>query len=95
MVRGLVGSASDLVIAPIGFLSEHIEVIYDLDIEVGQICEDLGLNMIRAGVVGRHPRIVKMIRELIEERVDPGLPRATAGDHGPWPDECPADCCRP
>jgi protoporphyrin/coproporphyrin ferrochelatase len=84
----------DIVVVPIGFMMEHMEVIYDLDIEVAGLCDELGVNMIRAGVVANHPRVVQMIRELIVERLDPSSPRLALGPDGPWPDECPADCCR-
>ncbi|MBN1395444.1 MAG: ferrochelatase [Pirellulales bacterium] len=83
-----------LVIAPIGFLVENMEVVYDLDIEVRDLCNALGVNMIRAAVVGGHPRLVGMIRELVVERLDPAAERLALGTLGPWPDECPKDCCR-
>lgn len=83
----------DVVVVPLGFLSEHMEVIYDLDIETGNLCDELGINIVRAGVVGNHPRFVRMIRELILERLDPNAPRLALGSHGPSPDVCPADCC--
>jgi len=85
----------DIVVAPIGFLAEHTEVIYDLDVEVAGLCDELGINMIRADVVANHPRFVRMIRELVVERLDPSSPRLALGSDGPWPDECSADCCRP
>jgi protoporphyrin/coproporphyrin ferrochelatase len=84
----------DVVIVPIGFLCEHIEIVYDLDVEAAQLCEQLGLNMIRADVVGCHPRFVQMIRELVLERIEPGVTRLALGTLGDWPDQCPADCCR-
>ncbi len=84
----------DVVVVPIGFLAESMEVVYDLDVEVAGLCDELGVNMIRADVVANHPRFVRMIRELVIERLDPAAPRLTLGSDGPWPDECPADCCR-
>ena len=84
-----------MVLVPIGFLSENMEVVYDLDVEIAELCEELGLNMVRAAVVGSHPRLVRMIRELIVERIE-GLPnRPALGSHGPSHDVCPADCCMP
>jgi ferrochelatase len=88
------GGLTDVVVAPLGFTAENKEVVYDLDVEVGRLCEELGVNMVRAAVVGSHPRFVTMIRELIEERLDPAAPRLALGKDGPWPDRCPADCCR-
>src|SRR5262249_31528399 len=49
---------NDVVVAPIGFLSDHIEVLYDLDDEAKKIAAEIGLKMIRAGTVGAHPRFV-------------------------------------
>jgi protoporphyrin/coproporphyrin ferrochelatase len=85
----------DVVVVPIGFLAENIEVVYDLDIEAAALCEELGVNMLRAGVLANHPRFVRMIRELVVERLDPSSPRLSLGSDGPWPDQCPTDCCKP
>jgi len=49
--------------------------------------------MVRAETVGTHPRFIRMIRELIAERMDESLPRLALGDQGPRPDECATDCC--
>jgi ferrochelatase len=57
---------SRVVIAPIGFLSDHMEVLYDLDIEARAACEELGITMARAGTVGSHPSMIRMIAELSE-----------------------------
>ena len=59
----------DVVVVPIGFISDHLEVLYDLDTEVRELCDALGINMVRVATVGTHPRFVRMIRELIEERL--------------------------
>ncbi|MEN6497820.1 MAG: ferrochelatase [Thermoguttaceae bacterium] len=83
----------DVVVVPIGYLSEHMEVLYDLDLEAGSLCDELGINMVRARVVGNHPRFVQMIRELILERIDSQAPRLSLGPHGPSPDACPSGCC--
>jgi protoporphyrin/coproporphyrin ferrochelatase len=87
-------TTSDIVIAPIGFLSDHIEILYDLDIEARDLCSELGINMVRAATVGSHPQFVEMIRELIEERLGAAPPR-WLGTFGPSHDVCPADCCLP
>jgi ferrochelatase len=86
--------AEDVVLVPIGFVSDHVEVVYDLDREARAVCETLGLNLVRAGTVGTHPRFVRMIRELIEERLDENSVRLALGADGPSHDVCPADCCR-
>jgi ferrochelatase len=84
--------AKEVVIAPIGFLSDHMEVIYDLDTEARHLCETLGIRMRRAATVGVHPEFVSMIRDLVLERTE-GAPRLALGDHGPSDDVCPSDCC--
>jgi ferrochelatase len=89
------GNVRDVVLAPIGFLSDHMEVIYDLDTVAQEKAQELGLNLVRAGTVGCHPRFVSGLRELIAERLDPSRPRLSLGAAGPWPDVCPADCCPP
>jgi protoporphyrin/coproporphyrin ferrochelatase len=86
---------TDVVIAPIGFISDHMEVLYDLDTEARQVSEELGLNMIRAATVGTHPEFIRMIRELITERLDPAAPRRALGRFAPSHDICPVDCCLP
>jgi len=86
-------AASAVVIAPIGFISDHMEVLYDLDTEAAQLCNELKLPMVRAGTVGAHPRFVTMIRELILERMTEQPMRSALGHLGPSHDVCPADCC--
>ena len=85
--------AHDVVIAPIGFVSDHMEIAYDLDTEARHLCDQLGLNMMRAATVGTHPAFVRMIRELILERMEPGMPRRFLGEQGPLPDNCLEGCC--
>ena len=83
----------DIVVAPIGFLSDHLEVLYDLDDEAAQACAEVGLNMIRAGTVGVHPRFVEMIRKLVQERLSEDVVREAVGKYGPNWDICAMDCC--
>jgi len=85
--------ASAVVLAPISFLSDHMEVLYDLDVEARQLCDSLALPMTRAKTVGVHPKFIDMVRELILERMNPGLERRTVGSLGPRPDICAEDCC--
>ena len=88
-----VQGTSDVVVAPIGFISDHMEVKYDLDTEARQLAKEIGINMIRAATVGTHPDFIKMIRELICERLDPQAERRALGTRGASHDLCPADCC--
>jgi protoporphyrin/coproporphyrin ferrochelatase len=85
--------ASAVVIAPIGFISDHLEILYDLDIQARQLCDSLNLPMARAKTVGVHPKFIAMIRELILERVDPQIERRALGSLGPRQDICADDCC--
>ncbi|MEX1094400.1 MAG: ferrochelatase [Planctomycetales bacterium] len=87
--------AGHVAVMPIGFLSDHVEVLYDLDVEAAARARELGLTMVRAGTVGTHPAFVEMIGELIEERVRETGERRSLGRFGPAPDECAADCCPP
>ena len=84
---------NDVVVSPIGFVSDHMEIVYDLDTEAMALCRELGLNMIRAATAGTHPAFVRMIRELILERTNPEAPRRSLGTHGPRQDVCHPDCC--
>jgi ferrochelatase len=86
---------ADVVVMPLGFISDHMEVLYDLDTEAAALCEEIGLRMVRAATPGTHPRFIRMIRELIEERMSGRPERATIGALPPVPDVCPPDCCPP
>lgn len=86
------GDVTDVILSPIGFISDHMEVLFDLDTEAKDVCTELGLNMLRAGTVGTHPSFIRMIRELITERTT-GADRLCLGQLGPNHDVCPVDCC--
>jgi ferrochelatase len=83
----------DVVIVPIGFISDHIEVLYDLDIEARQTAEQLGIRMNRASTLGTHPRFVRMIRDLVVERISATTDRPAVGLMPAGHDVCPEDCC--
>jgi ferrochelatase len=85
--------ASAVVLAPISFISDHMEVLYDLDIEAQQLCDSLSLPMVRAKTVGVHSKFIAMIRELILERTNPGSERRAVGSMGARPDVCEENCC--
>ena len=84
---------NDIVIAPLGFLSDHMEVLYDLDSEASDLARELGMKVTRAATVGTHPKFVAMIRQLITERLDSSTPRLAIGRFPPSHDVCPPDCC--
>lgn len=83
----------DVVLVPFGFISDHMEVMFDLDTEAKELCDKLGVGFSRAATVGVHPSFVKMIRQLIEERVQNLDARPALGGLGPSHDVCPNDCC--
>ena len=91
-IKARAGS-SDVVISPIGFVSDHMEILFDLDTQARELCSELGLQMMRAETVGTHPRFIRMIRELICERMDETTPKLSLGVLGARPDFCAPDCC--
>ncbi len=85
----------DVVVQPVGFLSDHMEVMFDLDEEARQKAEGLGMNLVRAGTAGTDPRFVRMLGELIVERIAARPDRQAIGAFPPSHDVCPVDCCLP
>jgi ferrochelatase len=89
---------TEVVISPVGFVSDHMEVMYDLDVEAAETARELGLTMTRAGAAGTHPAFVSMVRELIEERMSgadktvcaPGCCLPGTGKPSPWDAEVSA-----
>ncbi len=81
-----------VIVIPIGFISDHMEVMFDLDTEAKATAERLGLHYRRAGTVGTDPRFVEAIVELIEERRSNGPVRAL-GNLEVRPDFCREGCC--
>ena len=86
-------NVTDVVLSPIGFTSDHMEIVYDLDTEARAAAAELGLNLVRAGTAGTHPQFIAMIRQLIEERLVEDPVRLALGSQGPGHDVCPVDCC--
>ena len=84
---------TSVLVSPIGFISDHLEVAWDLDHEAAETAKKLGLDFVRAATPGVHPSFVDMIVDLVSERLDPGRPRAALGSVPTW-DVCPEDCCR-
>ena len=82
-----------LVISPIGFISDHMEVLYDLDTEAADLCKELGIDMQRAATVGTAPEFIACVRELIAERAWNLPTRAAIGRLPANHDVCPLDCC--
>ena len=84
---------SSVVVAPIGFVCDHMEVVMDLDVEARACAEGLGLGYFRARTVGTHPAYVDMVRQLVVERMSASPERPYLGRRGPSPDYCAPDCC--
>jgi ferrochelatase len=83
-----------IVVSPIGFISDHMEVAWDLDTEAAQTARRLGLGFARAATPGTDPRFVAMVRELVLERIDPAAPRRRLGTLNTW-ETCAVGCCLP
>ncbi|MGH9487970.1 MAG: ferrochelatase [Terriglobales bacterium] len=84
--------APGAILAPLGFISDHMEVVYDLDREARRQADALGLVMVRVRTPGDHPDFAALLRELVLERCDPRRPRRAVGRFGAWGDDC--DACR-
>ena len=93
-IEALAGEGVEaLVVAPIGFLSDHMEILFDLDDEAAQVCEEHNIKMVRAATAGTDSRFVSMLVELIRERLDGSVEKRACGFFGPNHDVCPIDCC--
>lgn len=90
-LKSLAGAGvKEVVVAPIGFVSDHMEVVYDLDYEAQNVARELGMKLVRAATAGTHPSFVRMIRELMLERID-NAPARFLGSQGAR--FCAVDCC--
>ncbi len=89
--------ARAVVLIPVGFVSDHMEVIYDLDTEALATAKELGLAAVRAATPGVDPRFVAMVRDLLLERaaVERGevVARVAVGSMEAWRDVCAVGCC--
>jgi protoporphyrin/coproporphyrin ferrochelatase len=83
----------DVVLSPIGFVSDHAEILFDLDVEAREAAEAVDIDLVRARTAGTHPAFVAMVRELIQERLDPAVPRRAVGGQAPGHDVCQTGCC--
>jgi protoporphyrin/coproporphyrin ferrochelatase len=83
----------NVLVSPLGFTSDHLEVLYDLDLEAQELADSLGIKMVRAGTAGTHPAFVKGICQLVQERLIDGTPKAAIGLFPANHDFCPHGCC--
>jgi protoporphyrin/coproporphyrin ferrochelatase len=92
-LRALAASGvRSVVVGPTGFVSDHMEVVWDLDTEARRTAAELGLDFARAPTAGTHPAFVAMIRELVQEEIA-GAPRAALSPLGICGRDCPDGCC--
>ncbi|HEX5332617.1 MAG TPA: ferrochelatase, partial [Cellulomonas sp.] len=86
------------VLAPIGFVSDHMEVAFDLDAEALETARELGVEAVRAGTAGTRAPFVEGLVDLVLERAaaerGEDVVRATVGAFDAWPDVCRPGCCR-
>ena len=87
------GRCQAIVVVPIGFVSDHMEVIQDLDTVASQVAQEFNLAFRRASTVGSNPRFPQMIASLVAERIDLAAQPLSIGNAPPLPDFCPKDCC--
>ncbi|MGB3696817.1 MAG: ferrochelatase [Gordonia sp. (in: high G+C Gram-positive bacteria)] len=85
---------SRVVVCPIGFISDHLEVVWDLDSEAADLAAELGLEYVRVPTVGTDPLFIDLIADLVERYADGGgdLTAMGCGDNGTV---CRPDCCVP
>lgn len=81
-IRGT--DAKKLIVVPIGFLSDHMEVMYDLDTEAAEAAAERGIAFVRAKTVGTHPHFVRAVREMVQDALAKGITPI-----------CKVDCCQP
>ena len=87
------GEDRPIVLVPLGFVADHMEVVWDLDVEAADRAAELGLTVHRAATVGTHPAFVTMVGDLVRERFGPQRP--VRGRLPALPDVCAASCCPP
>jgi protoporphyrin/coproporphyrin ferrochelatase len=86
-------TAATTVVVPIGFVCDNMEIVHDLDLEAAAIAKEKSANLVRVPTVSDSPAFVKMVLELVQERLDPDAPRLVVGRYGAWPDTCPLGHC--
>ena len=94
-IAALPEGTPSVVVAPIGFVSDHMEVAYDLDTQAAAAASERGIRLVRSATPGTHPRFVQMVLELLAEAEDPGAVRPALGSLGPAPCPCAPGCCPP
>ena len=87
------GALAGVVVVPLGFVSDHMEVVWDLDTEAKETAENLGLAFRRTPTPGTHPAFISGLVDIVEERLGRRPGRAAGGCFGAWNDVCAPNCC--
>ncbi len=83
----------ELLVHPLGFVADHMEVLFDLDTQSAAAAKEAGVKMVRPPTVGTHPRFVSMLVDLVEEAAGLRADRPSLSKSGPRPDNCNSQCC--
>ena len=83
----------ELLVHPLGFVADHMEVLFDLDTQSAAAAKEAGVKMVRTPTVGTHPRFVSMLVDLVEEAAGLRADRPSLSKSGPRPDKCNSQCC--
>ncbi len=86
-------AADAVIVVPIGFVTDHVEVVWDLDTEAKETAAEKGLDFRRVATSGEDPRFIAALADLVQERLDAQFPRRIVTDFGGTPDVCGANCC--
>jgi ferrochelatase len=92
-IAALPEGTDSVIVVPIGFVSDHMEVVYDLDTQAEEIAAARGIKLVRTATPGTHPAFVEMVGQLVDESDHPGSQVAALGRLGPRPWPCRAGCC--
>lgn len=91
---GTQGSADAVVVVPIGFVTDHVEVIWDLDTEAKESAEEQQLAFRRVATSGGDPRFIAALADIVAEHLDPSRERVAVTELGPVDDVCGHNCCQ-
>lgn len=83
----------ELLVHPLGFVADHMEVLFDLDTQSAAAAKEADVKMVRTPTVGTHPRFVSMLVDLVEEAAGLRADRPSLSKSGPRPDKCNSQCC--
>lgn len=85
------GGTESVVVVPLGFVSDHMEVVYDLDTEAAATAAELGMTMVRAATAGTHPAFVAALADIVGHALADTRALVAVGE--PWPHPCAPNCC--